>query len=439
MSDLNTAIQLIRQGNTAQAQKILEPIVRTETNNVPAWLWYAQTWPSQEMRLKVLVACLKFNPGNEQVLQALRLVRGKLSAQSNPPVEAPASQAANQTSFARVAEEPVEIPPTFAHILSEQPQPDESRVALNWDELEQASAPAAPVAPQSQPVESGSAFNWDELEQASAPVAPVFADQFFTESQPVTPEVKAPRHSYPFYKVWWIALTKQNVRAYADLLDDPEAGTGRVVEWTIYVSLINAVLGLVIEFYLFSVIQSAPEFGSPLGKLLSGVSQNTLIIWAIVGALITPIFAVLSLLFISWLQYIVAVAFGGIGTFRHTVYAIGSFVVPLQVVSLIITIPFALYLGTIFPKLSASSTPASIFPSYLFCLAPLFLLYILIVNIRALRATHQLGIWNSLATIVVAFIAQTIASCCLNFVLSSILGKALLSIFPGADPNLPTY
>src|SRR5512146_2141505 len=107
MSDFDSAVQLIRQGNMAQAQKYLEVVVRAEPNNIPAWLWYAQTFPTDEARLKVLVACMKFNPGEEKILQAIRLIRGKASAQKSGPAATPANPVIKPEPFAKAAEEPI--------------------------------------------------------------------------------------------------------------------------------------------------------------------------------------------------------------------------------------------------------------------------------------------------------------------------------------------
>ena len=43
MTDLNQAIQLIRQGQKFEAQRILQEIIKTEPKNIPAWFWYVDT------------------------------------------------------------------------------------------------------------------------------------------------------------------------------------------------------------------------------------------------------------------------------------------------------------------------------------------------------------------------------------------------------------
>jgi hypothetical protein len=352
MSDLNTAIQLVRQGNTAQAQKILEAIVRTESSNVPAWLWYAQTFPSAEMRLKVLVACLKFNPGNEQVLQAIRLIKTKMAAPATPPAETPVSQVAIQNFFPTTPEKPVETPPIFIQIQAEQPQP----------------------------VESKSAFNWDELEQTSAPVAPAFAAQAFLESQPDISETKSPPRSYRFYEVWWTALTVQNVGAYADLLDDPEAGTGRAIEWQVYTNLVILSLSGLVGFFQIQTVFNMPEFQQLQGEfpILSGAnSPMMLLVFLLIAILVGVLFGVLGLLLNGAIQNFLAGLFGGTGNFSRTVYALSAYLIPISIIATV--------MGYI-PVVN--------------CLAILVSGYSLVLNVRALQAAHSLN--GGRATIIVA-------------------------------------
>lgn len=348
MSDLNTAIQLVRQGNAAQAQKILEPIVRMEPTNVLAWLWYAQTWPSQEMRLKVLIACLKFNPGNEQVLQAVKLVRAKTSVQSNSPVEATASQAANQSSV-RVPEKPIEILPISSQIPAEQPQPVESRAT----------------------------FEWDKCEQPSTPTAPVLAAEADFDEQPAAPERKAPRRSYRFYEVWWSALTVQNVGAYAELLDDPEAGAGRAIEWQIYTNFVIFSLRGLVEFFQPEDFLDRIDFQQILDIFPMLNSSNSRIVLLVTTIIQGVLFGVFGLLLNGAIQNFLARLFGGKGNFSRTAYALSAYLIPISIITAVMSyIPMVnwLYIGVI--------------------------IYAFVLNVRAVQAAH--GLNGGRATIIVA-------------------------------------
>jgi hypothetical protein len=111
MADLENAIQFIRTGQKEEARRILEPLLKTEPNNIQAWFWYVETCAGLETRIQVLEACLKMNPGNFQVIQALHKLRSQRPAPvipppmpapqpSNPSISAPAQN--TQNSYAEI-------------------------------------------------------------------------------------------------------------------------------------------------------------------------------------------------------------------------------------------------------------------------------------------------------------------------------------------------
>ena len=69
---LEQAIRLVQSGKIEAARELLELILKKDQSNVPAWHWYAQTWPGAKEKARIWRACLRFNPGCEQVQQALR-------------------------------------------------------------------------------------------------------------------------------------------------------------------------------------------------------------------------------------------------------------------------------------------------------------------------------------------------------------------------------
>jgi|GEM_PF-837105 len=68
---LQSIIQLAHSGKTMEARHEYERIIKADPCDVTAWFWYAETWPSIEQRIQILEACLRANPGEEQVQQAL--------------------------------------------------------------------------------------------------------------------------------------------------------------------------------------------------------------------------------------------------------------------------------------------------------------------------------------------------------------------------------
>ena len=93
---LNEAIALMKAGKKAEAQKLLERLIEANPQNITAWMWEADTWPTVAGKIKVLELCLQRNPGNQQVKQALAMLAVKLPA-AIPPQREPAKAQENQT------------------------------------------------------------------------------------------------------------------------------------------------------------------------------------------------------------------------------------------------------------------------------------------------------------------------------------------------------
>ena len=75
--DIKQAITLIRQGQNQEAQALLKGLIRANPHDVTAWFWYAETLEAPDERLQLLNACLKQNPGNPQVIEALDMLRSR--------------------------------------------------------------------------------------------------------------------------------------------------------------------------------------------------------------------------------------------------------------------------------------------------------------------------------------------------------------------------
>jgi len=80
---LKTAIDLIRSGRFQSAQEILQPILKADVHNIPAWFWYIETCQTMDQRIQILEACSICNPDNSQVRSALEA----LKKQQPHPVE----------------------------------------------------------------------------------------------------------------------------------------------------------------------------------------------------------------------------------------------------------------------------------------------------------------------------------------------------------------
>jgi hypothetical protein len=74
---LSRAIALINLGKKTEAQKMLEPFIESNPQNIQAWLWEVETWPTIEAKVRVLETCLRYNPDALQIKQALAALKSK--------------------------------------------------------------------------------------------------------------------------------------------------------------------------------------------------------------------------------------------------------------------------------------------------------------------------------------------------------------------------
>lgn len=85
---LQQAIRLVKNGKVMDGRQLLESILKADPHNVPAWLWYAGTWPAASQRISILETCLRVNPGSIEVKQALDAMKSQQLKPSQAPSNA---------------------------------------------------------------------------------------------------------------------------------------------------------------------------------------------------------------------------------------------------------------------------------------------------------------------------------------------------------------
>lgn len=330
MSNLENAIQLIRQEKRWEAQRILQELIKTEPANIQAWFWYVETCTTTERRIQVLEDCLYQNPGHPQVMKALQMLR------SQAPV----------------------VPP-------KPPEP---------------APPPVRYEPISQPAYSSYNFEEDQKSYASSAYEPVYESQSFTkpkekvweydpakyEDNSMLSRSRKPAMSYSTLDVWGTALMAQDEKSYADLLIDPKMGLGRAFSWTAIAGFVSA---LAVPLQLMFNPQIFQQMGEPeLQQIFRSGDTSMLIFITIFAAVVVPIASVINLAISGGLQNFLAMFFGGGGNYTRTVYALAAFLAPMTMVtSFLAAIPLV---GQ--------------------CLAVPLGFYNLVLNVRALKAAHSL-------------------------------------------------
>jgi hypothetical protein len=361
MSDLNNAIQLIREGRKEEAQQLLEPLLKAEPANIQAWFWYVEICSTLEKRIRVLEVCLKMNPGNSQVMQTLQTLRNKQPSQATftpPPAPSPKP------------------------VVSQPPQPTSPDIATYKYELEE-------------PIYFDDTLAYDPVEENTAQGQSTGNkkktwDKDYTayEDTSMLSKDKPARRSYAFYDVWMTVLSMTRMDTYVKMLDDPEAGAGRAFEWMAYSGIIS---GLLLPLSILANPQFAQLKNMPELARLFGNTETTafLVMLALVMALLTPIFSVIGLAISAGIQNFLAGFMGGTGDYGSTAYALAAYLAPIAILSAAI--------GAI--------------PVVGQCLTSVFGIYSIILNMRALQASHSLSIGQALGVIFAPAILIVIFGC----------------------------
>ncbi|MBL7836457.1 MAG: hypothetical protein JNM67_02975, partial [Bacteroidetes bacterium] len=69
---VDECIALIKNGKKAEARQILQSILQSDLHNLKGWYWYVETFDTPEQRVKALRLCLKYNPDNQKVKDAIQ-------------------------------------------------------------------------------------------------------------------------------------------------------------------------------------------------------------------------------------------------------------------------------------------------------------------------------------------------------------------------------
>lgn len=65
-------IALIKNGKKTEARQILQGILQSDLHNLKGWYWYVETFDTPEQKVKALRLCLKYNPDNQKVKEAIQ-------------------------------------------------------------------------------------------------------------------------------------------------------------------------------------------------------------------------------------------------------------------------------------------------------------------------------------------------------------------------------
>jgi hypothetical protein len=182
--------------------------------------------------------------------------------------------------------------------------------------------------------------------------------------------------------VWRLALTRPNEGIYQRISDDPRASIGRAIGWIALSTGISYTISALAQlllmqlFPLSSFLEGAEDAIS--GRLLSSMSTTFILACGLPFSVLVSTF---GLLIFAGLIHFIAGALGGSGSFDRLVYVFAAISVPGAILSAL--------LGLI-PLVNCLTLPLA--------------LYILVLNMLAIKVVHKLSWGATMGSMMILFI-----------------------------------
>jgi len=209
-------------------------------------------------------------------------------------------------------------------------------------------------------------------------------------------------------QIWIKAVTKPNEATFVEITNDPNATTSTAFTWA-------ALAGFLSGIILGIVYGGTSALG---GNSETGVMLSMICGFPIAGAIAAPISLAIGAGLIQW----IAKLFGGTGSFNKLVYGFAAVLVPLSVLSAIIS-AFGLipYVGLCIG---------------LFSYVVMF--YQIYLQIVAVKAVNQLGWGQAAGSVLIPGFVIVILGVCLVFGSLMVMGPIIGDTFDQINQSLNT-
>jgi hypothetical protein len=231
------------------------------------------------------------------------------------------------------------------------------------------------------------------------------------------PMLPPPSGVSEWFSVWRDALTRPNELTYARIAQSPNAKMTTAFLWIFIGSLISSLLALPAQGAVMRQIMQNSGLGDQGFPTVGGGS----IIGVICGAPIAAVISVVMFAVVVGVVQLLAKMFGGRGTFDQLAYAIAAIVTPFYMVSgllgLLSAIPFA---GACFGLLAFLAG-----------------LYVLVLEVMAVKGVNQFGWGQAIASMLLPVLA---IACCLAVGVAAIVSAVapqFRDIFNALTPPAP--
>lgn len=198
---------------------------------------------------------------------------------------------------------------------------------------------------------------------------------------------------------WLKALTRPSVDTYERIANDPQASTIRAATWIFFSSLVGLFISVPLTL-LFNpdLVTQLQQTTGQMGSALAAALGLMLCIVPFSAALST-----LGMMISTGLIQLAARFLGGQGTYEGTFNALAAITAPIT--------PITSLLGAI-PLVGG-------------CLALPLGLYVLVLDVIAIKASNRFGWGSAIAALLLPGLVIGGLCCCAAFALASLMGVAL--------------
>ena len=219
-----------------------------------------------------------------------------------------------------------------------------------------------------------------------------------------------------FFQTWVDALTKPREQTYAAIAASPKAKATTGYIWILVSSIVTSIVTFVAQGA--QIQQQLQSSGVDLGQ--AGGGLGSLAVTILCGA---PIAAIVGVLFFAiWVAIVqwIARMFGGKGTNDQLAYTLAAIAAPYSLISAIFVL-FALipYVGFCFNAILGLGG-----------------LYILVLQIMALKAVNRFGWGPAIASYAIPGLAVLLVCCVATAIVVTLSGAVLGDVFSTINQSL---
>ena len=211
----------------------------------------------------------------------------------------------------------------------------------------------------------------------------------------------APERALPWYQVWLKALTSPNVVTYESFVTRPGVSVGKACLWVFLGATVGYAIAAAIRLALGALGTIGQRGPGPMSNL-AGSGLLLVCLVPVAGAL-----SVVALIIVSGFSHILASALGGNGTYAQLAYAMAAYTAPASLVT---------------SALSAVPVVGG-------CLGLPLGLYLIFLNVLAIKAVHHLTWARAILSSAIFFVGLLVVLACFTIVALALLGPAIGNVF----------